>query len=58
MERLILVAMFLAVCSLMGWAQIESAGKNVPFVVEYYYKTKWGHADEFLRLFRKNHYPS
>ena len=57
MERLILVAMFLAVCSLMGWAQIESAGKDVPFVVEYYYKTKWGHADEFLRLFRKNHYP-
>ena len=28
-----------------------------PFVVEYYYKTKWGHADEFLRLFKKNHYP-
>jgi hypothetical protein len=28
-----------------------------PFVVEYYYKTKWGHADEFITLFRKNHYP-
>ena len=28
-----------------------------PFVVEYYYKAKWGHADEFLRLFKKNHYP-
>ena len=27
------------------------------FVVEYYYKAKWGHADEFLRLFKKNHYP-
>ena len=27
------------------------------FVVEYYYKTKWGHADEFLKLFKKNHYP-
>ncbi|MGA7907647.1 MAG: hypothetical protein WCA16_09605, partial [Candidatus Sulfotelmatobacter sp.] len=27
------------------------------FVVEYYYKTKWGHADEFLTLFKKNHYP-
>ena len=26
-------------------------------MVEYYYKTKWGHADEFLRLFKKNHYP-
>jgi hypothetical protein len=31
------------------------AGK--PFVVEYYYKAKWGYADEFLRLFKKNHYP-
>lgn len=28
-----------------------------PFAVEYYYKTKWGHADEFIRLFKKNHYP-
>lgn len=28
-----------------------------PFVVEYYYKVKWGHADEFLALFRKNHFP-
>ena len=28
-----------------------------PFVIEYYYKTKWGHAEEFLALFKKNHYP-
>jgi len=28
-----------------------------PFAIEYYYKTKWGHADEFLALFKKNHYP-
>jgi hypothetical protein len=28
-----------------------------PFVVEYYYKVKWGRADEFITLFRKNHYP-
>jgi hypothetical protein len=28
-----------------------------PYVVEYYYKTRWGCADEFLRLFRKNHFP-
>src|ERR1700720_315652 len=31
--------------------------KDEPFVVEYYYKTKWGHAEEFLTLFKKNHYP-
>jgi hypothetical protein len=28
-----------------------------PFVVEYYYKAKWGYADEFFQLFKKNHYP-
>jgi len=26
-------------------------------VVEYYYKVKWGHQEEFLTLFRKNHLP-
>jgi len=33
-----------------------SDAKDQPFVVEYYYKTKWGHAEEFLTLFKKNHY--
>jgi hypothetical protein len=28
-----------------------------PYVIEYYYKAKWGHAEEFLSLFKKNHYP-
>ena len=37
-------------------AQMVS-GSDKPFVIEYYYKTKWGHADEFIALFRKNHYP-
>jgi len=32
-------------------------GKEQPYVVEYYYKAKWGHADEFLAFFKKNHYP-
>ncbi len=31
--------------------------KEKPFVVEYYYKAKWGYAEEFIRLFKKNHYP-
>ena len=34
-----------------------AAADERPFVVEYYYKTKWGHADEFIALFKKNHYP-
>ena len=28
-----------------------------PFVAEYYYKAKWGYADEFIALFKKDHYP-
>ncbi len=28
-----------------------------PYVIEYYYKTRWGYADEFIGLFRKNHCP-
>jgi hypothetical protein len=35
----------------------DSPHTDKPFVVEYYYKTKWGHADEFITLFKKNHYP-
>jgi TRAP-type mannitol/chloroaromatic compound transport system substrate-binding protein len=31
--------------------------KEHPYVIEYYYKAKWGHAEEFLALFKKNHYP-
>ena len=27
------------------------------YAVEYYYKIKWGHQEEFLALFRKNHWP-
>ena len=38
-------------------AQASPPPSDKPFVVEYYYKAKWGHADEFLKLFKKNHYP-
>jgi len=38
-------------------AQAQNASAEKPYVVEYYYKTKWGHAEEFITLFRKNHYP-
>jgi hypothetical protein len=31
--------------------------QDKPFAVEYYYKVKWGHAEEFITLFKKNHYP-
>jgi hypothetical protein len=30
---------------------------NQPYTMEYYYKAQWGHQQEFLQLFLKNHYP-
>jgi len=30
---------------------------NQPYTMEYYYKVQWGHQQEFLQLFLKNHYP-
>jgi hypothetical protein len=31
--------------------------KETPFAIENYYKVKWGFADEFIALWKKNHYP-
>ena len=31
----------------------DAETKDEPYVVEYYYKAKWGHAEEFLRCSRK-----
>ncbi len=52
--------MALPVRALVHARTANTAGQDVkdrPFVVEYYYKAKWGHADEFIALFKKNHYP-
>lgn len=38
-------------------AEAQRTAAAEPFVVEYYYKTRWGSAAEFIRLFRKNHLP-
>lgn len=40
-------------------AQAQAAAKPPlkAYVVDYYYKVKWGHFDEFLDLYKRNHYP-
>ena len=52
----VLTALLLA-ATLAPAAAHAQAPADHPYVIEYYYKTKWGHADEFLKLFKKNHYP-
>jgi len=49
--------LFLLIMLPMSASAQRPAESGKPFVVEYYYKAKWGYADEFLRLFKKNHYP-
>ena len=56
MKRLVLLLIPL-ILSVGSFAQPAPSSSQPSFVVEYYYKTVWGHADEFLRLFKKNHYP-
>ena len=54
----LLIAVLILAFGILGHARAQGAAQtDKPYVVEYYYKTKWGHADEFMALFRKNHYP-
>lgn len=51
----------LAVAAILPAAPAAPAGAQEaasrPYVIEYYYKAKWGHQQEFLDLFKKNHLP-
>jgi len=63
MDKATRYSLVIALMLLLGGACFTSVhaqatqSKEPPFVVEYYYKVKWGYADEFIRLFKKNHYP-
>jgi len=54
-----LIAFLFAVLTLPALAQgaPPQGGANQPYTMEYYYKVQWGHQQEFLDLFLKNHYP-
>ena len=62
MRRLIVAVLaiaFSASCAapLKAQGAPPQGGTGQPYVVEYYYKCQWGHQEEFLNLFKKNHYP-
>src|SRR5437763_15643804 len=40
-----------------GQGSPPQGGADQPYSMEYYYKVQWGHQQEFLQLFLKNHYP-
>ncbi len=48
---------FIFVMAIYGVAPAQTVPKEKPYIVEYYYKAKWGYADEFIQLYKKNHFP-
>ena len=55
----LLLSLFLLPVAIPAFAQgaPPQAAANQPYAIEYYYKVQWGHQQEFLSLFLKNHYP-
>lgn len=54
MKKLCLLIIFILLFQLQrSLAQTDAK----PLTIESYYKIKWGYADEFIALWKKNHYP-
>jgi hypothetical protein len=65
-SRLVCTLAALALTLALGfWGRPSASGQGLAgsddkareFVVESYYQAKWGYAEEFLRLYKKNHLP-
>jgi hypothetical protein len=57
--RNVLLTLMLSVFAppLLAQGAPPQAAADQPYTMEYYYKVEWGHQQEFLQLFLKNHYP-
>ena len=57
--RNILFTLLLSVVArpLLAQGAPPQGAPDQPYAMEYYYKVQWGHQQEFLQLFLKNHYP-
>lgn len=56
MKRSLILLVFWS-ASLLAQGAPPQGAPNQPYTMEYYYKLQWGHQQEFLQLFLKNHYP-
>ncbi|MCI0336106.1 MAG: hypothetical protein L0226_00875 [Acidobacteria bacterium] len=58
MNRLTVIALILlSICQITFAQTSQAKPQDQTYVVEYYYKARWGYADEFIQLFKKNHLP-
>lgn len=51
------VLFFVVFNASLATAQAQPAKAETSFSIENYYKVKWGFADEFIHLWKTNHYP-
>jgi hypothetical protein len=61
MRRIVAIVLGLVIAAALAPLHAQGAppqgGAGQPYAVEYYYKCQWGHQQEFLDLFLKNHWP-
>ena len=55
--NVIALCLALATRPLAAQGAPPQAAADQPYTMEYYYKLQWGHQQEFLQLFLRNHYP-
>ena len=48
---------FLLIIPIFLIVNAQAQDKSSYFTIENYYKVKWGYADEFINLWKMNHYP-
>ena len=57
MKKIFLQQVMLFSFLLIAFPEIHAQDKKDYFTIENYYKVKWGFADEFINLWKINHYP-
>lgn len=57
MKKIHLLKTFSLIAMLVVVSSINAQDKSSYFTIENYYKVKWGYADEFINLWKVNHYP-
>ena len=57
MKKINLFKFFWLVLFVLAANLVHAQDKKDYFIIENYYKVKWGYADEFINLWKVNHYP-
>ena len=56
-RRSVFLVVMLSAFATKASSQNQSSKTSQQFTVENYYKVKWGYAEEFIALWKTNHYP-